>query len=213
MALNNFWMATLTQNYGASVEPFLNNFFFTSVDVGAGAADLYEAFAAEDSLHEKILGIQNANMHSRNLRVINLGSLTDFFDNPLSGDGAVTAGEMLPPHDVVNFTLKLNTRAVKPGSKRFSGLSESMVASGAITDSGLILAIGTLEIALADVIAGDTTLYTPVVVKRVRIEPDEDHPAVSYRLPETDEELQYGLVTAALVSLKVSHQVSRGNGR
>jgi hypothetical protein len=213
MALSDVWMATLTQGYMSLSEPILNNFFFTSVDAGANAQGLWEAITATDNLLDVINGIQNANIHNRNLRVINLGSLIDFYDVGLEGVGAVTAGEMLPPHDAVNFTLKLNTRAVKPGSKRFIGLTESMVANGVINDSGLITAIGALEIELSETQSNGSFDYNPVVVKRVGLPTPGTPPYTSYRLPEDDSELVFGSVIAALVNLKVSHQVSRGNGR
>lgn len=213
MALSDVWMATLTQGYMSLTEAIINNFFFTSVDSGANAQGLWEALTAEDNLIEAINGIQNANIHNRNLRVINLGSLLDFYDVGIEGDGAVTAGDMLPPHDAVNFTLKLNTRAVKPGSKRFVGLTESMVSNGIINDSGLIVNIGALEIALSETQSNGSWDYNPIVVKRVGLPTPGTPPYTSYRLPEDDGELVFGQVVAALVNLKVSHQVSRGNGR
>lgn len=213
MALANFWEATLIQRFGSGGEKMLNNFFFTSLDAGANSEDLYTGMTAPGELIDSINAIQADIVKNDSLRIINLGLLTDFLEQGVPGEGSGSSESSLPPHSAVNYALKLNTRAVRPGSKRFSGVPEDAQTNGVISDAAYIVSIAALEIKLSDVVASGSATFTPVVIKRIRIEPDVDHPNVRYRLPETDGELVFGTVTAALVNLLVSHQVSRGNGR
>jgi len=213
MALNDVFMLTLRQRFGDGGELLLNNFFYISPDAPANAAVLIDGFTDTGGMLELINDTQSIVIKNDGIRVINLGNLTDFEDRPASGAGAISSGECLPPFAAINYTLKVNTRAVRPGSKRIAGVAESVQAHGLVTDSGMITAIGALEIALADVVVEAGATFTPIVVKRVGLPTPGTPPYTSYRLPESDGELVYGLVTAAVVNLRVSHQVSRGNGR
>lgn len=213
MALADIWMIDFTQRYGSGGELMHNNFFYTSLDAGANAEGLAIGFSAEDALLEKINDTQNPLIKNDGVRIINLGLLTDFYTEPLSGEGLRPAGECLPPFNAVNYTLKLNTRAVRPGSKRIAGVGESVQQNGLITDGDMITAIGALEIELSDTLSDGTHSYNPIVIKRVGLPTPGTPPYTSYRLPIDDSELVYGVVTAVVVNLVVSHQVSRGNGR
>lgn len=213
MALADVWMLTLHQHWGADGEVMMNNFFYTSADTGANAEGLYDAFISATYLLEKINGVQAQHVKNGLIRVINLGSFTDFFENEPTGEGTFGAGEVLPMHDAVNFTLRLSTRAIRPGSKRFSGLNESIQANGLIDNAPAIVALGELEFALAQNLDDGLHTYLPIVVKRIGLPTPGTPPYTSYRLPITDGELVFGNVVAALVNLHISHQVSRGNGR
>lgn len=213
MALSDVWMLTFFQRIHDTAERMLGNYFYTSVDATANANTLAAAFTdAVDGMVPLINAIQTPGMHNDSVRVINLGLLSDFADLPVSGSGTDANAETLPVHDAISFTLKINTRAMRPGSKRISGIAEANVVNGIVTQAGMITAIGALEIGLAAEIVDGAATFLPVIVKRIGL-PLGDPPYTSYRLPETDGELVTGQVVAALASLKVSHQVSRGNGR
>lgn len=116
---------------------------------------------------------------------------------------------MMPLHDAVNFTLRTNTRAVRPGKKRISGFVESKQSKGMIVDATFISALNTLRVQLATPSEGGSgAVYTPVIIKRVK-ETDEETGEVTYRLPATEGELVYGVVQTALVNLQVTTQRSR----
>lgn len=213
MALSDIYMIQDFQSFTDTGEQILNNYFYRRLGTGGSAADLLEGFAAGDHLLEVVAGMQVDNVVHVERRCLNLGNLTDFATDTVNVTGADTSGDMLPLHDAINFTLKVDTRAVRPGSHRISGIPEGASTNGLVVSSGYIDLINLVVSQMSAIIVSSDDSYTPIVVKRVRLEPDADHPRVRYRLPEDDGELVFGNVTAAAVNLLVSHQVSRGNGR
>lgn len=216
MAIGDIYEATFVQNYTLGGEETMNKFYFRAATAEATAQVLYDGMLETDSIVERINAIQGDNMKNNRLRVVNLFSLTDFYEDEVAGQGD-GAAQMLPPHSAVNFTLKLNTRGVRPGSKRISGILEAAQENGFITDSSTIGALNSIATWLSgggwSLIAMDD--FEPVVVKRVPYTIDGGLPTEreAARLPTNVGELNYGVVVAALVNLRVSHQVSRGNGR
>lgn len=213
MAINDLYQITVVQKQTATGEKFSNVFTFRAVDATCSAAGLVEAMTNTGSVVDKMLAWQATAVSCDSLRVINLFSLTDFYEGSLVGSG-LGAGEMLPAHNAVGYTLKLNTRGVSPGSKRFVGLSELAQVAGIITDATVLTALEALRVKLAQTITGDVSdNYEPVVVKRILMEPDEDHPAPWYRLPANVGEANWGKVVSAVLNVRVRHQISRGNLR
>lgn len=208
-----FYQLTLVQLM--NTEKLHNVFFYRTDAVGATAQNLGQAF--EEDILPLINDLQNVAVSNSLLRVINLGDLTDFWEKALTGAGLNTSSESLPAHDAINYTLRLNTRAVRPGSKRISGIPESAQSNGIITVGSYITQMNTLRTALYDTIAYNTTpavAYQPVVIKRVKeTETVNGQEKVTYRLPTPSETVEYGDVVSCLVNTKISHQISRGNGR
>jgi len=206
MALDQLYVVDLKQSFE---NQDLHNIFTYQRDDTGLAIDLKTAFVA--NVLNLINFIQFGDIKNVLLRITNLGDLSDNWDEPLTGEGAVTAGQMLPVHDAVNFTLRPTSRAVRPGSKRFSGISESFQAGGTITDSGYIGDLNDLKAGLGTVIdSGDGDTFTPVIVKRVKYNPDPDRPEhFAYRFPTIGETPVVSTISGVLLNTRVSHQVSR----
>jgi len=213
MALVDIFMLTFFQVYLPTGESILNNFFFRRAAATGTAADLIDAVNNATDLIGKWQDCQTNNMKGVLLKAINLGLLTDFREEAYAFAGGAVYGGDMPIHDAINFTLRVDTRAVRPGSKRLAGLGEDAVVNGVVTDAGYIAALEALRLELETPQVGALDTYLPIVVKRVLRPPDVDHEHERYTLPETDGELVIGNVTSALVNLRVSHQTSRGNGR
>jgi len=213
MAVGDVYIATLTQKNGQTGERANNMFAYLALDEGCTAVKLAGEFESGTNLVDKINDLQTGICQNVGVRVINLFDLTDFTDEPVSGTGA-NGGDGLPMHSALNFTLKVGTRAVRPGSKRVSFIPESAQVHGLVNDGDYIGLIDILRAQLAATITDtDADEYQPIVVKRILRPADATHDAPYYTLPYTLAELVYGAVTAAVVNLRVSHQVSRGNGR
>jgi len=190
----------------------VQNDYFYRVDTGVPSAlNIAQAFI--EDIQPLVVGWLCNNLVFNRVKVINLGDLTDFYDATVTGTGEVTAN-MLPPANAVNITMRTDTRAVRPGSKRYSGIGVTAATDGVITDATVIGLINELATALASPIGYDTepeAMYKPIVVKRVfDAEIGEEG---GYRLPKTDGELVFGNVTGALWNTKVSHQDTRSNGQ
>lgn len=213
MPIADVYMLQMFQTNGAGGEMLLNNFFYERQTAGGSAADLIVAFQNAGLLWDEWKTAQLSQIKHTRRTAICLGSLTDFADSIEADAGVGATGEMLPIHDAVNFTLRLDTRAVRPGSKRLSGLSEAHQSGGIVTDATYIGYLNDIVAGLSATLTGDDDSYKPVVVKRIYEAPDLTHPRARYRLPETTGELVLGHVTGALVNLRISHQTSRGNGR
>lgn len=209
MPLNEVWQVT---HSGLLMGEVAENVYFYRLESGTGSAvDLAQAFT--DVIQPLILSWVCNNMVFNTIRVINLGSLTDFSIGTVNAPG-LNPDNMLPAQDAVNFTLRLDTRAIRPGSKRYSGIPANATTDGIVTDAPTIAAINELAVALAEPIAYDTEpqgIYQQVVVKRVPYVTSGGND--SYRLPVSDLELVTGDVVGVLVNLDVSHQDTRDNGR
>jgi hypothetical protein len=213
MASGDVLMATIKQRYTSGGEIMLNNFFYQCDDALGTAVDLTDVLIDTLGLVPRINAIQCAIVINDSIRIINLYDLTDFNEVALLGAGAL-GGDCLPAHNAISYSLKLDTRAVRPGSKRFSGVPESAQANGIVTDSGYIANMELLRIKMAaSLTVGGAGAYSPVVVRRNRHEPDETHEFVWYSLPEHSSEAVVGHILTSVVKTHISHQVSRGNGR
>lgn len=207
MALDSIYMVRHKQTWGSGGKPQENVYFFNHTAGTGVAADLANDFGTV--IAAAVNAIQSNVVKNVSISVINLGDLGDFAEPALGGTGSFS-GEVLPPFAAVGYTMKVNTRAVRKGSKRYSGIPESVQNFGVISDAGYIALQETLRLALQDEIvsAGDTWL--PVVVKRVKTAiPGTTPTQYTYSLPTTDLELVLGEVVVVLTSQNITHQVSR----
>lgn len=212
MALSDILQLTVKQTYGDGGEECFNDFFYKRSGSSGNVVELIDHFKDVAGVIPAMNQVQADHIKNISIRGINLGDLTDFADVPLEGEGA-QAADPLPIFAAYGFTLKLDTRAVKNGSKRFVGVVEAATTNGVVTDATTITNLGLLRTVLAFTFTGDVDTYLPVVVKRVLRPADLTHDNPYYTLPRTDGELVIGNVVTALMSLKVTHQTSRGNGR
>jgi len=211
MALSDIFQLILRSSFGS--EQINNTFFFERSGAAASAAAVAGAWVT--AFEPKIANMTCSSITFKTLDVTNLGDLTDFHTEVLADTG-IDVRPMLPTSVAVNYSLKLDTRAIRPGSKRFAGVPEEATAINTITEAPYIAFLETLRVQLQTALtsgAGATT-WTPVVVKRIKYVPDPLRPThFAYRLPEPGDTLVVGHVVQALVNLTLSHQVSRANGR
>lgn len=207
MALNTIYQLRARQTWGTGGKEQESVFFFDHTAGTGASADLAAIWGTV--IGAALNALQTSIMKNYSVDVINMGDFSDFAYVPWFGTGSVT-DQTLPPYAALGYTMKLNTRAVRHGSKRFSGIPEGAGNDGVITESGYITKVETMRAALEGELtdAGDTWL--PIVVKRVK------EPVVgtvplqyTYRLPETDGELVYGEIVSVLNSLNLTHQTSR----
>jgi hypothetical protein len=189
-------------------EKMLNVFFYKD-DTGTGTADDLR-LAYKDRVQLQMLDVQSADLQHVGISVINLFDESDF-----STDSDVRTGtigiEAMPHAVAVNFTLRPNSRAVRPGSKRIAGPPESAGNHNVINNPtyiGNLNGLVTQFAANIDAPISPVSSYDPAIVKRIPYITPEGKPA--YRLPANASEANVFLVIAALVSLTFSHQVSRG---
>lgn len=215
MAITDLYELTLFQSWGAGGEPLLNKFYFEKNVLGSNAQALTEQFVALNSYLTKINRLQGDLVKNVRIRTINLGDLADFYEDDLTGAGTGTGLDLLPAYVCINFTYKVNTRAVQPGSKRIAGIGETYQTNGIITDSNMIAYMEDARAAFATALPfGGVAQYTPCVIKRVKTAvPDTVPQKYRYTLPTSTDTPTVGIVTTVLVNPKLSHQVSRGNGR
>lgn len=214
MALSDLWQLTLTQSYGAGGESMLTNFFFQRGIGATNAEALFNAFKAAGSYLPKINTVQASHVKNVSARVINLGDPSDFYEAELTGAGVGNA-DPLPAYAAYGFTLKLNTRAIRPGSRRLPGVVEDATTLGIVTSTVVVNGLNDLANAFKTALPfGGAASYVPVVVKRVEYDvPNTTPQRTAYRIPQGEDPVVVGNIVAVLVNLKVTHQVSRGNGR
>lgn len=208
MALNTIYQLIHNQSFDG--EELANVYFFNHA-VGTGTSvDLATDF--ETDVLPAVEALQCVQVVSRSIDVINLGDLADFYSLVIPAGHGALEGEMLPIFNAIGYTLKLDTRAVRPGSKRIAGIPEVEQVDGTITNAGYLASMESLRIILENNVVGAADTWQPVVLKRVRTAVAGTVPLkYRYRLPRTDDELVFGGVTVALTSPDIKHQVSRGN--
>lgn len=207
MALNTIYQLRLIQEWGSGGKRMENVFFYDHTAGSGEAADLATAFgtAILPAIHE----LQNEIVKDYSIDVINLGDLSDFASVPTVGQGDYS-GDALPPYAAVGYTLKVSTRAVRKGSKRFSGVPESVQVNGQVTNATYATSMEALRILLQTELVDASETWLPVVIKRVKTAVVGTVPLqYTYRLPTTDGELTIGEIVVALTSSILSHQVSR----
>jgi hypothetical protein len=187
----------------------IENVYYFNRSGGTGSA-INLALAFETEFLPFVLACQVAYVSHVGLSVINLGDLGDFQQLPLVTAGTYSGDDHLPTFNAIGFSMKLNTRAVKGGSKRITGIAEPATTKDLITAAPLLAAVESLRDAFATDIVSAGNTWQPVVVKRVRTAISGTVPLqYNYRLPATDGELVYGEVTACLTSPLITSQVSR----
>lgn len=206
MALSDLYVLDFKQRF---LQQDIHNIFTFDKSGTGSAVDLNSAFV--NDLLTPINDIQNHAIENVSLRTYCLGDLADNSEVEISGTGNDGAGDMLPLHDAVNFTLKSTTRAVRPGSKRFSGIGEAYQVNGDITNVDYIALLNALRVALDTPITGDATnVYEQVIVKRVLYDvPGSDPVRQAYRFPIIGETPVVGTLAAVLLNRHISTQGSR----
>jgi len=161
MALDQVYQLIVRQSlFGKEIE---NVFFYAKQGLVGNATDLRTAFNTTMSV--AIRQLQSAAVTWLSVDTTNLGDEADFEKFPFVVGGLAGAGDTLPSHDAVGYTLNPVTRAVRPGSKRFAGILEAVVQNGALTEPTYVEHVEQLRVLLDDALSGAVGSYDPVIVK------------------------------------------------
>src|SRR6185436_9174776 len=118
MALNTVYQLRARQRLNTAGK-FQECVFYYDHTAGDGvSSDLATSWGT--AIGTAMNDIQDNIMKNYSIDIINLGNPADFASVPWLGTGAID-GQVLPPFNAINYTMKVNTRAVKKGSKRISG--------------------------------------------------------------------------------------------
>lgn len=133
-----------------------------------------------------------------NLRVRNLFNDVETYEEPLTGVGAVASGvNEMPAFMAYTIRLDHDNGTLRPGFKRFVGVSEASLDDG-LVNGGRILALTTLGDMLVNPPAVVNPNWLHVIVGRVCEEPNPVPGAqpscLKYRLPESGAELNDGII-------------------
>lgn len=207
MPLNKVYQVRARQHWGGSNKPFESVFFFEHTAGEGNWGDLAEVFGT--TIGAKINDLQTTTVHNDSIDVINLGDPVDFGFALWAGLGAYDESA-LPPYAAIGFTFKLNTRAVRHGGKRISGIPESVADNGKIVDAAYRAKRELLRLVMQQELVDADNTWLPVVVKRIRTPVAGTVPQqYKYALPKSGDPLVLGEVVAVLTSDDLSHQVSR----
>lgn len=206
MALSDVYMVICRQHlFNRNVE---NVFFFEKLDPAGTAEDLREGFAAD--YFPVIRPLQSFSLYWDSIDTYNLGDEGDFEKFPFVFQGSAGNGDTMPAFNAVGYTLNPATRLVRPGSKRFAGILESVVLNGEIVEPTYLAAVEALRIVLDDNVTGVLSDYQPVIVKRIKTAVVGTVPLrYTYALPKVGDTLTLGLVKSASTNPRVTSQVSR----
>lgn len=187
----------------------IENVYFFDHILGDGlSTDL--ALDFEGQWLPSILALQTSAMTTTGLSVFNMADLSDFANLPLLSTGTFGAVEQLTTFDAIGYTFKLNTRAVRPGSKRICGIPEQVTSLNTVTDPTYLGLMEALRLKYQASMVGAADTWKLIVVKRVKTPVVGTVPLkYNYRLPTTELDYVAGSVVAALDSPIVTSQVSR----
>lgn len=187
----------------------IENTYFFSHAVGDGVAtDLCLDFEGE--WLPLILALQVADLITTGIAAYNMGDLGDFAALPLASNGTYGDVPRKPIFTAVGFGMKLNTRAVRGGSKRIAGVPSEVANEDTITSSGYLASIEALRLAYGANIVGASDTWQPIVVKRVKTAVAGTTPTkYKYTLPVPPDEATIGSIVAVLTSPVLTSQVSR----
>ncbi len=208
MALDD-WFEILDKQdmFGQSI---LNVYHVQRASAGFNAVTILDAF--ENTVLTPLLPLQDAALSHTILEARNLGDVTDFATLVPSPAVGTRTGDPFAQFTAAAVQFNRTRTDMKNGQKRF--------CAGVETDSAgqsWVAAFVTLMQSLGDDMIGNWVTAaapsTPVcnfgIIKRVCTVEPPPTPCPSYRLPETDLELQFYIPTVALARGNKRSQVSR----
>lgn len=207
MATDNVVYELVHQSTQLGVEVDNVYYYQRGTGITANAQALVEEW--QEQVLPTITTARGTDVVTQQISARNIFDATDVFILPLSEAGGFGGGDLLPPHDAVNFTLVRENATTRNGSKRMASIQEASQVDGILTDSTFLTAMAALADVFVDVILGTLSAewFFPVIVGRI---PDGD----GYRLPETLLEATVNAIIDAVFNPDVSTQTSRkiGNG-
>lgn len=144
-------------------EEITNVYWYQCIDGDGTAEDLAE-FWVTDVLGY-VRAVQTNQLTHTAIEVINYDELADFYTLDLtSGNAGTRTGEYLPRFNAWGFRLERPTRAIRSGSKRIAGITESDTTSG-VANPTFVGTLDDLADRMAHVVEGaDTNRYQPNIV-------------------------------------------------
>ncbi len=199
----------VTQLASMNNRPANNVYHVERLDPGFDATNINQAFI--DSLQVSQLALQNPVLSVSELQCFSLGNSVDFENLPQVGKVGTRLGSQAAQFIAFAFRFPTLDRDIRSGRKRFGGASEE-ISSGNDLAPAFITDMNTHG---ANMIANWEEASAPgvgvcrfVIVKRILvINPVTG--AESYRLPETDGELQFYAPTAFISNVTLRSQNSR----
>jgi hypothetical protein len=173
----------------------VNNVYF--FQAGAGTDTLTDlATWFETIVVPVIKQFQNDLVSHVNLRLRNLMDTGETYEEPLTGTGAGTSGLVeLPSFIAGQIRLDHATAGVRPGFKRYVGLTEGHIEDGLLTAANLTQ-LDNIATQLINPLPSGPGNWSHVILNRVCETPNPDPDAVpkcfKYRLPETVLEVNPG---------------------
>lgn len=167
-----------------------------------------------DNWINNVRNLQTGDYVHTGIKVRNMFDPADSYE-----DGVSVAGNFpsetngAPAYAAVGFTLLTDNGAVSEGSKRFGGVPNAVTTDGVITNSTFITNANSAAtyfdnpVLIGPVIP--SKVFDHVIVKRVR---SGSPGAYSYRMPETIEELVFGVVVDVIWDVIMTTQNSRKIG-
>ena len=175
--------------------------------IGQALADAF----AEDIV-PAICEVQHSDCQHLTVRCRNLFDPFDAGEAITGINGLRLSGDSMAAFDGYGMTINHDSTGIRPGGKRFAGVSEADVEDG-VPNGTQITRLDTLAAVLAEPIPSGIIIQTdtmyPVVVQRIK---EGEEGAYTYRLPVSQLELVYGTVLEILVKAFVTSQVSRKPG-
>lgn len=188
----------------------MENIFFYYHAAGDGAAtELGLDF--ETTILSAITPLQVNDAVWDGIQVVNLGDLDDFQNIPLVTSGSYGAVPREPVFVAIGYSLLVNTRAVRRGSKRFAGIPSDVSNEEFITSAEYLADMEALRLLLLGNLGEGGDIYQPIVVKRTKTPITGTVPQqYRYNLPVPPaSEATVGVVTAVTTSPELTSQVSR----
>lgn len=158
--------------------------------------------------------VQSPELEHTAIRVRNLFDGSDVYDLVGSWPGASGGAPAIDStFNAVGFVESLNNGLVKPGHKRYAGLTDDVQTDGVITGSGALGVLATMGTELGQNIQVGLIIRTdgfePGVCKRIRSGVAGDY---HYRFPTSSGELVWGKIIEAAFNILITSQVSRKIG-
>lgn len=179
MSVPNDHILELTIEFQRQEQDGVNVYFYQNLGLGAGILDILDGWW--DTFAGAILGQSNSNQEVVRLRgrdIFTPGSsvsqsIGEIGTNPIGGN-------FMPPFNAISYDLFNDNPLVRQGSKRIGYMSEDMTDNGLVNSPAFQSAVDVMVTMLLSSFtdsAGDGSLLTPVVLKRV------EDPPTEYRLP------------------------------
>jgi hypothetical protein len=191
-------------------EDIENVYFFRREDAGTDHVDLIDAFIAD--VLPAVQALQAPQIITASIKAQSLGNLSDFGEQIVNTPGTYDPSEILPIFNAIGYTFRSANRGVRPGSKRITGIPETVQAGGIVTLSVYLTRMEACRVAMDSVIGTSPGFFTPIIVKRIKTAVPGTTPVkYKYTLPAVGDDATIATFLGVFTSPIITHQVSRGN--